>query len=363
MTDPLEVVRRLRTRRSGRLHSLPVLAFEVHSTCNCRCVMCDIWKANAERREISTTDLDRHLESMRRLRVRRVMLTGGEPLFHSNLWALCERLEAQRIRVTLVTTGLLLERHADQIARFCDEVVVSLDGDRDVHDAIRRVPGAYDRTTAGLAVLRARAPRLPVAARTVVQQQNYRVLVRIVHAARQAGFDRVSFLAADVTSPAFGRRQAWDERRRDEVAIGRAEIGELERAVEQLLDTCAEEIRSGFVENSPASLRRIVTYYRWLAGLGESASPRCNAPWVSAVVEADGTVRPCFFHAPYGRAVDGASLSEVLNSPAAVRFRRELDVARDPTCRRCVCWLHLPAWATFSLRASSRARAAGSTPR
>jgi hypothetical protein len=29
----------------------------------------------------------------------------------------------------------------------------------------------------------------------------------------------------------------------------------------------------------------------------------------------------------------------VLNSEAAVSFRRNLDVAADPTCRRCVCSL------------------------
>lgn len=356
MTHLWEVARRLRGRRSGRLHSLPILALEVHSACNCRCVMCDIWKANAERREISPADLDRHVADLRRLRVRRVMLTGGEPLLHANLWALCCRLAAERIRVTLVTTGVLLERHADEVARFCDEVVVSLDGDRELHDTIRRVPGAYDRIAAGLAALRTRSPRPHLTARAVVQRMNYRSLVSLVRAAREVGFDRVSFLAADVSSTAFGRRQPWEEERRAEVAVGRDEVGELERAVEDLIERCAADIASGFVENRPWSLRRIATYYRSLAGLGDCPAPRCNAPWVSAVLEPDGTVRPCFFHRPYGRAVDSVPLSRVINGPEAVRFRRELDVSRNPTCRRCVCWLNLPI-------ASSPARAAGSTPR
>ena len=38
------------------------------------------------------------------------MLTGGEPLLHRNLWALCAELQALRIRITLVTTGLLIEQ-------------------------------------------------------------------------------------------------------------------------------------------------------------------------------------------------------------------------------------------------------------
>ena len=54
----------------------------------------------------------RHLDAIRALRVQRVMLTGGEPLLHRNLWALCERLQALSVRITLVTTGLLIEQHA-----------------------------------------------------------------------------------------------------------------------------------------------------------------------------------------------------------------------------------------------------------
>ncbi|MEZ5287289.1 MAG: SPASM domain-containing protein [Vicinamibacterales bacterium] len=67
---------------------------------------------------------------------------------------------------------------------------------------------------------------------------------------------------------------------------------------------------------------------------------RCNAPWVSAVAELDGTVRPCFFHPPY--QAEAGRLAEVVNSAAAVRFRRHLRTARDPVCRRCVCSLNLP---------------------
>ena len=57
MVGPGEIARRARSRRSGRLESLPILALSVHSACNCRCVMCDIWKANSEKREISSNPI------------------------------------------------------------------------------------------------------------------------------------------------------------------------------------------------------------------------------------------------------------------------------------------------------------------
>jgi radical SAM protein with 4Fe4S-binding SPASM domain len=68
---------------------------------------------------------------------------------------------------------------------------------------------------------------------------------------------------------------------------------------------------------------------------------KCNAPWVSTVVEADGTVRPCFFHPPMGN-IREQSLPDILNGAAAIEFRKTLDIDLNPTCMRCVCYLHLP---------------------
>jgi radical SAM protein with 4Fe4S-binding SPASM domain len=88
-------------------------------------------------------------------------------------------------------------------------------------------------------------------------------------------------------------------------------------------------------------LRRIVHHFRAHLGLAEHVAPRCNAPWVSAVVEASGDVRPCFFHPAIGNTHQG-TLQEIVNGPAAFRFRAALDVATNPVCRSCVCSLHVP---------------------
>jgi MoaA/NifB/PqqE/SkfB family radical SAM enzyme len=73
----------------------------------------------------------------------------------------------------------------------------------------------------------------------------------------------------------------------------------------------------------------------------EAVAPRCNAPWVSAVIEAGGDDRPCFFHRSLGNTRN-RPLHEILNSAEALQFRANLDVASDPICQRCVCSLHVP---------------------
>ena len=343
MVTIAEATRRLDTHLTHRIASLPILALSVHSACNCRCVMCDIWKANADKREISAAELERHLDAIRALHVQRVMLTGGEPLLHANLWALCERLRSLGIKVTLVTTGLLIAQHVDAIATTLDELVVSIDGAPDVHDDIRRIRGAFTRLALGIGLLNNHAVRPRTIARCVVQRRNHTHLVEAIDAIRGTGIDRLSFLAADVGSRAFNRPQPWDSDRKADVALSADQLPLLAATIREVERRCADALQAGFVVGGAAALWRIHDYYAALAGRTAFPRVRCNAPWVSAVLEPGGVVRPCFFHEPY-ETQDGASLAASLNSSSAMAFRRSLRVNRDETCRRCVCSLSLPFW-------------------
>jgi len=133
------------------------------------------------------------------------------------------------------------------------------------------------------------------------------------------------------------------------------EVDALSNEISLLVVDYPQCFRSGFIRETPEKLRRIGLHFR--AQLGEVApeAPRCNAPWVSAVIESDGAVRPCFFHAPLGN-IHSASLSDVLNGDAAVRFRTHLDISKNPTCQRCVCSLFLEA-GSLSQVASAREEA------
>ncbi|HEX3768767.1 MAG TPA: SPASM domain-containing protein, partial [Puia sp.] len=91
---------------------------------------------------------------------------------------------------------------------------------------------------------------------------------------------------------------------------------------------------------SPQKIQKIYYYYAAHHGLNPFPYKKCNAPWVSTVIEADGSVRPCFFHKAYGNIKNG-SLDSIINSEAAVEFRKKLDMDNDETCVKCVCSLNL----------------------
>ena len=317
---------------------LPILILYPHSRCNCRCLMCDIWRERGKE-EIAATEIERWLPELRALGVERVVLSGGEALLHSNLKDLCEPLHRAGIGITLLSTGLLLARDAAWLVRYCDDVVVSLDGPREVHDRIRNLPRAYDKLAEGVAAVRAAGPSVAVSGRCTLQRENFRELRATVTAAHEIGLDRISFLAADVTSEAFNRPGGWDEERAAAVAIAPEDLPRLAAEIEALPEA---DFAGGFIAESREKLRlRLYRYFAALAGRGEFPAVECNAPWVSSVVEADGTVRPCFFQPPLGNARETGGLAAVLNSPAAVAWRQGLDVARDAICRRCVCSLGL----------------------
>ena len=327
--------------RSGHyLGRIPILALMPHSRCNCRCLMCDIWKGNRQGTSLSQEVVARLSEELGTLGVEEVLLSGGEAMMHPDLWSLCALLKAASVRITLLSTGLLLARQAEAVAGWCDEVIVSLDGPEPVHNDIRGIEGAFAKMREGIAALRRIRPRFPISARSVVQKRNFRHMAATIAAAHALELDRLSFLAADLTSSAFNRPTAWDEDHAANVCPDMAESLELAQMLEALIQSHAKDFSSGFIAERAERLRRIGQYY--LAVHGQTSFPpvRCNAPWVSSVVEADGTVRPCFFHEPIGN-IHEARLADILNGEPALAFRRNLDMSSNPVCNRCVCTLNL----------------------
>lgn len=318
--------------------SLPILILNVHEHCNCRCQMCDIWQRK-DGKELDLAEFSRHRESLQKLGVRQVVLTGGEPLLHRNFKGLGAMLKECGVRITLLTTGLLLASRADVIAEAVDEIILSLDGPQPIHDSVRRINGAFRLLSEGVAAVKMKNALLPVRARCTVQKANHHALRHTVAAARAMLLDSISFLAVDLTSQAFNRELVWPDQRQDTIALPREEIAVLDDEMRAMIREHAEDIRSHYIVESEAKLLGIVRRFQEHIGDLRPVAPPCNAPWVSAVLEVDGSVRPCFFHRRVG-SVRETSLEDVINGDDARQFRDWLKNHENPTCQRCVCALN-----------------------
>lgn len=330
-----------------RLRTLPILVLYLTDGCNSRCVTCDIWRN--PRRNMKMELVEAIAGDLRALSVRWVVLSGGEATQHPQWAAIAQRFRAEGARVLLLTNGLLLRKQIDEVLASVDEVIVSLDGGTAAtYEAIRGVDG-FDLILDG--IQRARAGGLPVTTRTTVQRANFREIPQIIDAGKAAAVNSISFLTVDVSNPfAFGNRFQADplliasasapvEHQPPASALTPDDLPELERVLDEVEARYTDDFASGRIAESPEKLRRMLGYFGAVVGQGEYPYVRCNAPHTSAIVEVDGTLRPCYFLPSMGK-VNGAPLHAAINAPEALELRRAYRQGERAECRTCVCPLY-----------------------
>jgi len=331
---------RYRTLQTNKISSLPIVILMPHSACNCRCVMCDIWKGNHSLKQLTENDIKGLLDSLKKFGTKQILMSGGEALLNPDFFWFCKILKREKVKITLLSTGLTIKKNAPQLVKWVDDIIVSLDGDEELHDKIRNIRGAFKKVKEGIQALRAIDPYYKITGRTVIHRLNFRIWADIINSAKDIGIDRISFLPADVSSTAFNRETAWQSERQQQILLSENELIELQSVIDDLIIVYKDDFKSNFIAESPLKLQKIHDYYA--AYYGHCAFPykKCNAPWVSTVIEADGTVRPCFFHSGYGN-IKSAPLDQIINSDAAISFRKNLDMDKNDTCVKCVCYLNL----------------------
>jgi len=303
--------------------------------------MCDIWKDNKNLKQLNESDIYGLLVSLKKLGTQQVLMSGGEALLNPAFFRFCELLRNQNIRVTLLSTGLTLKKNAAELIKWVNDIIVSLDGNESVHNQIRNIPDAYQKLREGVMTIKNIDTRYQITARTVIHKLNFKYWPGIINCAKEIGLDEISFLPADVSSHAFNREVLWTDERQHEILPDSTDVEELRNVIELIVSEYGDDITEHFIAESPEKLRKIYAYYAAFYGLTSFPYKKCNAPWVSTVVEADGTVRPCFFHPPMGN-IRNNSLENIVNSKQSIRFRKELDMDKDETCIKCVCYLNLP---------------------
>lgn len=193
----------LRHARSLFSKKRPIhLTFFVTRRCNARCPFCFYAgprDAVGGAPELSLDEIRRVAGSMDALLW--VLFSGGEPFLREDLVEISQAFhDANGVSfLTYPTNGLLPEVVAgrtEEILRRCRNSVVvvklSLDGVGEDHDALRQVPGGFEklmRTYEGLAALAERFPRLELGVNTLFCPGNQWKMEAIVEFVR--GLDRV----------------------------------------------------------------------------------------------------------------------------------------------------------------------------
>ncbi len=135
----------------------PVVIWNLIRRCNLACKHCYSISADHDfPGELTTAEIYRVMDDLRAFHVPVLILSGGEPLLHPDIFAISARAKALGFYVGLSSNGTLINSaNIKQIAAQCYNYVgISLDGLRSTHDRFRRQPGAFDASLRALRLCR-----------------------------------------------------------------------------------------------------------------------------------------------------------------------------------------------------------------
>ena len=123
-----------------RLIKNPVLCnYYLTYRCNASCNFCDIWERPSP--YVTLESVEKNLKSLKKLGVKVIDFTGGEPLLHRELPGILKLAKQYGFITTITTNGLLYPKKAAKIAGLVDMLHFSLDSyDQQQHDEMRGVP-------------------------------------------------------------------------------------------------------------------------------------------------------------------------------------------------------------------------------
>lgn len=122
-----------------RLIAHPVLCnYYVTYRCNAKCGFCDIWERPSP--YINMEDAAQNFRDLKKLGVKVIDFTGGEPLLHQQIDELLSFAKSMGFITTLTTNGLLYPKKAEALKGLVDMLHFSLDAsNKEKHDTSRGV--------------------------------------------------------------------------------------------------------------------------------------------------------------------------------------------------------------------------------
>lgn len=228
------------------LPRLSVLYLYVTNRCNLSCAHCWIDSGCQKNEFIEVEQLKNVLDTMLKLGLRQVNITGGEPLLHEKLLEIVKMFYENNVVMYLNTNGTLLTKEKScELGKFKNYLYcsVSVDGAlEETHDAIRGCKGAYNKAVTGIKELLNN--QIPCEVIYTIQKRNLHELEEVIMLANQIGINilRINFLQ-------YGTGDRINDLKKEEGNLSIFEILELNDRIQEL----AKRSRIRITTNLPYS--------------------------------------------------------------------------------------------------------------
>ena len=135
----------------------PVVIWNLIRRCNLTCKHCYSISADTDfKGELSTQEIFTVMDDLKAFGVPVLILSGGEPLLHPDIFAISHRAKDMGFYLGLSSNGTLIDENniAAIAAVGYDYVGISLDGLQKTHDQFRRRQGAFDKSMQAIRLCR-----------------------------------------------------------------------------------------------------------------------------------------------------------------------------------------------------------------
>lgn len=123
-----------------RLVNHPILCnYYLNYKCNATCSFCDIWELPSQ--YASLDSIKKNFKDLKKLGVKVIDFTGGEPLLHPDLVEILILAKSEKFITTVTTNSLLYPKKAKQLVGLIDMLHFSLDSSiAEEHNKMRGAP-------------------------------------------------------------------------------------------------------------------------------------------------------------------------------------------------------------------------------
>ena len=139
--------------KPSRKPAAPVVIWNLIRRCNLTCKHCYTTSTDIDfPNELTTPQIYTVMDDLKAFKVPVLILSGGEPLLHPDIFAISRHAKDLGFYVALSSNGTKISKsNIDEIADINYQYIgVSLDGIKDTHDQFRRVQGSFDQALAGI---------------------------------------------------------------------------------------------------------------------------------------------------------------------------------------------------------------------
>jgi MoaA/NifB/PqqE/SkfB family radical SAM enzyme len=182
--------------------------------CNCRCVMCDLWRTVDAGNELPAERWIALLDELHSwTQTLRIRFVGGEVLLKAGVYDIIRRAVHLGFTVNLISNGLALQserNYRDLMNTGLRYITFSLDGkDAAIHDRNRGAPGLHNVVTEVIRRIKRERPAMCVSLICILMRETVPQLAEYVHWAEELGVDRILFqpLAENLGRPE--KRADW----------------------------------------------------------------------------------------------------------------------------------------------------------